>query len=211
MQGGQEMEIGKKLKHARLQAKLTQEQVAELIHVSRQTISNWENEKSYPDILSVIRLSDVYQISLDVLLKGDPDLMKHLNESTDIVKSNKKVILGYILWGVFYIGLLMVDRAYGIVKISDPLLNYAVLGLFIIGITWYLIRHVKVVERISKLDRRKVISTGLFGVLFVAALFIVFPFIDRMTDSPWLVTGVRIAAILVTGSIMFKGYRTMAK
>lgn len=50
---------------------MTQENVAEKINVSRQTISNWENEKSYPDIISVIELSNLYSISLDDLLKGD--------------------------------------------------------------------------------------------------------------------------------------------
>ena len=48
------MEIGKKLKNARVQSGMTQENVAEKINVSRQTISNWENEKSYPDIINVI-------------------------------------------------------------------------------------------------------------------------------------------------------------
>ena len=58
------MEIGKKLKDARMKSGFTQEMVAEKINVSRQTISNWENEKSYPDIISVIELSSLYSISL---------------------------------------------------------------------------------------------------------------------------------------------------
>ena len=86
------MDIGMKLKQARLTAKLTQEHVAEAIGVSRQTISNWENEKSYPDIVSVISLSDLYGISLDDLLKGDRKMIEHLNESTDVVSSNRKLI-----------------------------------------------------------------------------------------------------------------------
>lgn len=56
------MEIGKKLKEARLNRDLTQEVIAEKLNVSRQTISNWENEKSYPDIISVIELSNIYSI-----------------------------------------------------------------------------------------------------------------------------------------------------
>lgn len=90
------MEIGKKLKEARLGAKLTQEQAAERLFVSRQTISNWENEKTYPDIVSVIKLSDLYSISLDELLKGDAQMLEHLEESTDIVKSNQRLILAVI-------------------------------------------------------------------------------------------------------------------
>ena len=90
------MEIGKKLKNARVQSGMTQENVAEKINVSRQTISNWENEKSYPDIISVIELSNLYSISLDVLLKGDEKMIEHLEESTN-VKSNKKMIWAIIV------------------------------------------------------------------------------------------------------------------
>mgnify|MGYP001003856169 CR=1 FL=1 len=86
------MLIGDKLKEARLKKNMTQEEVAEKIFVSRQSISNWENNKTYPDIGNVIALSDLYGISLDELLKGSDNFMKHLEESTDLVKSNKKLI-----------------------------------------------------------------------------------------------------------------------
>ena len=91
------MEIGKKLKEARLNRDLTQEVIAEKLNVSRQTISNWENEKSYPDIISVIELSNLYSISLDDLLKGDDAMMEHLQESTNVVKSNQKLLRAIIL------------------------------------------------------------------------------------------------------------------
>lgn len=91
------MNIGAELKKRRLALKLTQEQVAEKIHVSRQTISNWENEHSYPDIMSVVLLSDLYEVSLDVLLKGDQKMVNHLQASTNVVKSNHLIFLGLIL------------------------------------------------------------------------------------------------------------------
>ena len=91
------MEIGKKLKNARVQSGMTQENVAEKINVSRQTISNWENEKSYPDIISVIELSNPYSISLDDLLKGDEKMIEHLEESTNVVRSNQKMIWAIIV------------------------------------------------------------------------------------------------------------------
>ena len=52
MLGGRSVEIGSKIKKTRIDAKLTQEQAAEALGISRQTISNWENEKSYPDIVT---------------------------------------------------------------------------------------------------------------------------------------------------------------
>lgn len=100
------MEIGKKLKNARIEAGLTQEKAAEKIDVSRQTISNWENEKSYPDIISVIALSDLYSVSLDELLKGDQKMAEHLEESTNVLKSNKK-LTGAILLNIILMILLI--------------------------------------------------------------------------------------------------------
>lgn len=100
------MEIGKKLKNARIEAGLTQEKAAEKIDVSRQTISNWENEKSYPDIISVIALSELYSVSLDELLKGDQKMAEHLEESTNVVKSNKK-LTGAILLNIILMILLI--------------------------------------------------------------------------------------------------------
>lgn len=85
------MDIGSKLKSARNEAKFTQEEIAEKLGVSRQTISNWENSKSYPDIISVIKLSDIYSITLDALLKEDENMIKHLDETTNIVKSKNRL------------------------------------------------------------------------------------------------------------------------
>lgn len=96
----------KETKNARIEAGLTQEKAAEKIDVSRQTISNWENEKSYPDIISVIALSDLYSVSLDELLKGDQKMAEHLEESTNVVKSNKK-LTGAILLNIILMILLI--------------------------------------------------------------------------------------------------------
>lgn len=90
------MEIGSKLKEARMRTEFTQEQVSDAIGVSRQTISNWENEKSYPDIVSVIKMSDLYDVSLDYLLKGKEtkpmlSYIDYLEESTNTVKSKQKL------------------------------------------------------------------------------------------------------------------------
>lgn len=108
------MEIGQKLRQARLDSGLTQEAVAERVGVSRQTVSNWENNRSYPDIASVITLSDLYSLTLDELLKGDVAMIRHLEESTDVVRSREKlsrllVVLTYlIIWAlsilVFWMG-----------------------------------------------------------------------------------------------------------
>ena len=110
------MEIGKKLKEARQMSGLTQENVAEKLNVSRQTISNWETEKFYPDILYVLQLSDLYQVSLDELLKGYERMIQHLENSTNVVKSNQKILLAFIcnicLLFLFFIFVTPISKSY---------------------------------------------------------------------------------------------------
>ena len=112
------MEIGTRLKNARVEMGLTQERVAEEIGVSRQTVSNWENGRFYPDIVSVIKLSDLYSVSLDELLKEDKNMIRHLKESTDVVESRQKfnrLILKLCYWGLWVLTI----AVYWIVGFSD--------------------------------------------------------------------------------------------
>ena len=62
------MELGKNIIKIRKQNNLTQDDFAEKYFVTRQTISNWENSKSYPDLETLIKISDDFNISLDILL-----------------------------------------------------------------------------------------------------------------------------------------------
>ncbi|BBD42775.1 helix-turn-helix transcriptional regulator [Streptococcus anginosus] len=132
------MEIGKKLKKARQMSGLTQENVAEKLNVSRQTISNWETEKFYPDILYVLQLSDLYQVSLDELLKGYERMIQHLEDSTNVVKSNKKILLAFIcnicLLFLFFIFIIPISKSYlltliGLLVVTNGLFVYQLFKL----------------------------------------------------------------------------------
>ena len=81
------MELGKRLKECRLKLEITQEELADKLYVSRQTISSWENDKSYPDIHSLLMISDLFGVSLDSLIKGDIEIMKEKVEQTIVCKS----------------------------------------------------------------------------------------------------------------------------
>ena len=89
MLGGEEMELGKQIKKHRQEVQLSQEELAERVYVSRQTISNWENDKSYPDVNSLVLLSETFQISLDNLIKGDIEVMKDVIQKEEIEKMNR--------------------------------------------------------------------------------------------------------------------------
>lgn len=83
------MELGKQIKKHRQEVQLFQEKLADRVYVSRQTISNWENDKSYPDVNSLVLLSEIFQISLDNLIKGDIEVMKDVIQKEEIVKMNR--------------------------------------------------------------------------------------------------------------------------
>lgn len=65
------MELKESLKEHRGRLGLSQEELAERIFVSRQTISNWETDRTYPDVQSLLLLSELFETSIDELVKGD--------------------------------------------------------------------------------------------------------------------------------------------
>lgn len=82
------MELSAQIKKYRRSLNLSQEELAEKVFVTRQTISNWENEKSYPDIHSLLLLSSLFNVSLDQLIKGDIETMKEIINEEEIKKFN---------------------------------------------------------------------------------------------------------------------------
>ena len=70
------MELGQQLKAHRKELGISQDELAEKIFVSRQSISNWENNKTYPDIHTLLLLAETFGVSLDELIKGDVEEMK---------------------------------------------------------------------------------------------------------------------------------------
>lgn len=74
------MDISNQIKTRREAMGLSQEQLAEKLYVSRQTISNWERDKTYPDVQSLLMLSVLFDTSIDTLVKGDVTVMEEAVE-----------------------------------------------------------------------------------------------------------------------------------
>ena len=118
------MELSSQIKRYRTDMKLSQEELAEKVYVTRQTISNWETGKNYLDIHSLLLLSSLFQISLDQLIKGDVDIMKKEIKEAEVFKFNHYSrifaclfltsllsfvpltkfleIYGFIIWGILF-------------------------------------------------------------------------------------------------------------
>lgn len=106
------MRLGQTITDIRKERKMTQEEFAQIFHVTRQTVSNWEKEKNYPDLETLIFMSDEFNISLDVMLKEDKRMVKKINKEIAFSKRFKKntifvlicivtaLVIGSVGWGI---------------------------------------------------------------------------------------------------------------
>lgn len=167
------MDIGSKIKKSRTDARITQEQAAEALGISRQTLSNWENEKSYPDIVSVLKMSDLYSVSLDYLLKGDVSMKGYLNyieESTNTVKSKIRLskmilILSYMLiWVIIFVVSWQFSAGNIVEALAGPL-QVLVLPMATIVISAFIGYH-------DYWGRRKWFAPIGFGLMFMLSVWV---------------------------------------
>ena len=196
-------DIGNKIKTARIEKNLTQEQVAELLGVSRQTISNWENEKSYPDIISVIKMSECYDVSLDYLLKGEQKMKNYydyLEESTNVVKSNtnrNKIITIFSYLVIWVFAMIM----FWLFTNGSDAMGYSLMFLWIIlPVTTFIVSVV--IGKNDFWEKRKWAFTLFFGIMYMLAEYGTFKMANNIAfnklnfpDLGMIVAGAIISAI----------------
>ena len=138
------MNIGTQILKIRKEKALTQEEFGKIFHVTRQTVSNWENEKSYPDLQILIEISNRFDISLDVLIKEDAKMVKTMDKERVLgsLKREKSVIDFFTGagTGIVISCLFSADTMVRTVTI--------VLGVVMIGIGWY--REAKYYKRLFR-------------------------------------------------------------
>jgi len=97
------MKFSEKIKEIRKMQNLTQEQFAEKIFISRNAVAKWESDRGYPDIQNLITISEVFEISLDDLIKND----KKLKTKIILDSASKKwhiLVIIYLIAIISYIG-----------------------------------------------------------------------------------------------------------
>jgi len=190
-----QVEISAQIKKYRNTMKLSQEELAEKIYVTRQTISNWENEKSYPDIHSLLLLSSLFNVSLDQLIKGDTEIMKNEINKAEVTKFNRLSnvfatlffasliafipfvvflkIYGMIIWGILY--LVVLGFAFKVEKFkkSNDIHTYKEIIAFSEG------KHLDEIQEQREIGKRpyqaalKVLAGAAVGVVIAAIAAII--------------------------------------
>ncbi|MDE6034443.1 MAG: helix-turn-helix domain-containing protein [Ruminococcus sp.] len=113
------MNIGKAIKKIRTENGMSQEDFSQIFYVTRQTVSNWENGKSYPDLNTIVKISDRFGVSLDRLLREDLDMINDISEKTASgIKWNRLRRTVFTVISVIVIFLLITLTVYGIIWIS---------------------------------------------------------------------------------------------
>ena len=111
------MEIGNKINQLRKLSGMTQEQLAEKLNVSRQTISKWEAGGTSPDLDSIVKVSKIFHVSLDDLLtEGESDVTKNdeqitLEDLVNINLHNRKMLL-LLISGLLFLMVSILNLAY---------------------------------------------------------------------------------------------------
>ena len=191
------MEISKCIKDARKNNNISQESLAEQLGVSRQTISSWENGKSYPDLVSIIKMSDIFNISLDKMLKEDKKLVNNMQEKMDTVKSNKSIVFTILFAIIIFGGIYLIQTFVDIPKIDNLYLNIGVLIAFIVGVLTYLFSNVYVGKFLNQKTSNKSILKTIIVMLVIVSLFFIFPLIKNFTTVSWQVFLARIGIIVI--------------
>ena len=186
------MDIGLQIKKYREQQKISQEELALKIFVSRQTISNWETNKSCPDIKSLITLSNIFNVSLDNFIKEDIKEMREIVEKATIKKFNVisvvflielivvaisayplfniKGNIGIIIWLCLFAITLYTASKIEKFKKSHDIQTYKEILAFIDGKQ---LTHDETQQEIGKRNYQKIIFAFIAGVIALIICFVV--------------------------------------
>ncbi len=205
------MDIGGKIKKARVGSDFTQEQAADTLGVSRQTISNWETGKTYPDIVSVVKMSDLYNVSLDHLLKEDApvsDYLDYLEESTNTVKSKNN--LSRLILVLTYLGIWVVSLISFWLFSRGDAMGHSIMFLLILLPVTTLITSL-LIGKNNYWGKWKWLSAAIFGVMYMLADYATFSLANMISFSKFNMPDFEMIAAGAIFSVLGMGLGTAVR
>jgi len=83
------MNLGEKIYQQRTKKRLSQGDLAEMLNVSRQSISKWENNTATPDLEKIVKMSEIFEISLDELIKGEKNVVTNETVTSNDIQTEE--------------------------------------------------------------------------------------------------------------------------
>ncbi len=125
------MNLGNRIKEEREKLNLSQDELADKMDITRQAISKWETGKSYPDIEKILKLSNLFNLSLDELVKGDKAFQENLIKEGKAGTSGL-TILGYVAIALGVIVCIWGGAEYSFNLMGSEFMSFLVGGLVLI-------------------------------------------------------------------------------
>lgn len=195
------MNVGARIKKYREKQNISQDELALKVFVSRQTISNWETNKSYPDIKSLTMLSNIFHVTLDDFIKGDIEEMKRIVSKEKIEKFNimsyiflvEMLIvmfsayplftldgyIGVIIWALFFVITFVTAIVIEKFKKKNDIQTYKEIIAFMENKS---LSYEEVQQEIGKRNYQKIIFAFIAGVITLAICFAVIFICQRLTN-----------------------------
>lgn len=120
------MELSKQIKKLRDRDGYSQEDLAEKLFVSRQTISNWENNRSYPDVHNLMMLSVLFDVTVDELIKGDIQYIREKSEQKKWKIWSNTMLISAIVSVFLFVPAMLLDNR--VLFITSVLLYIIAIG-----------------------------------------------------------------------------------
>ena len=178
------MNVGTRIKKYREKQNLSQDELALKVFVSRQTISNWETNKSYPDIKSLTMLSNIFHVTLDDFIRGDIEEMKKIVSQEKVEKFNSMSYIflaemlivmfsayplfsidgyiGVIIWGLFFVITLITATVIEKFKKNNHIQTYKEIIAFMENKS---LSYEEVQQEIGKRNYQKILLAILAGLI----------------------------------------------
>ena len=158
------MELGSRIKTEREKLNMSQDELAGKMNISRQSVSKWETGSSYPDIEKILKLSEIFHLSLDELVKGDKNFQENLIKEGKHSMSGV-TILGFVLIALGVITCIWGGGQYPVNLMSPDFMSFLVGGLVLLTIGIAVIRNVP-----SWLILGALFVTGVTAILYMVGL-----------------------------------------
>lgn len=193
------MSLGERLLNLRKNKQLSQEEAAERLGVTRQTISKWETDQSQPDFDKIVPLCELYSVSTEELLTGNK--VNNLNDKNDLLQNEQKNLRSKRAKGIG-LGVLMYFVSIVFIMITIPVLRLnpivaSALFLLICGIATFIIIYTCIKYKQYKTDKeekedkvRKQIESVIGVVILILYLIVSFATMAwHITWLLWIVMG----------------------
>lgn len=193
-------DISKNIKELRCSRGMTQEELAERLHVTRQTVSNYENGRTRPDIDMLLDIAAALDTDSNSLLYGTPQMENRRREYRRLAVSAGLFLILFICYKLLRPEILKIQAAYFIV-LPGLLLSCTLKPMYMLSLGWSAVQALTMILKAKPLDRPwvKYARRVLLGLMAALALFLLPVCIQMATVSLSSVYGIGPGAFLGQG------------